>query len=316
MQHPIPHHPPLAVPDPPRSIRHTRDVVYNQSSKANEREKHSPDAPEPEQGFGELRHYVPQDLLDVSFPVSRRGYDRQVVDAYIERVNRVIAELKVRASPPAAVRHALDQAEVKVQGLLQAAREAAEEITASARQEADESTARAKAEAVTLVVNASAEADRTKAEADELIATARTDADDTLAKAHAGADEMLVSARAEAENTLARSSAEADDRLQRLQEEVAARREEAETHLREIQADTEAVWKQRRELLDDIRRMAGGLVDVADAAAARIQRREPAGPEEVTLEPEAGDAIESRGVATGESTPARRAVRSQEDGGE
>ena len=287
-------------------------MVYNQSSKAEEREKHSPDAPEPEQGFGELRHYVPQDLLDVSFQVSRRGYDRQAVDAYIERVNRVIAELKVRASPPAAVRHALDQAEVKVQGLLHAAREAAEEITASARQEADESTARAKAEAVTLVVNASTEADRVKAEADELIATARTDGDATLAEAHAGADEMLVNATAVAEDTLARSSAEADERLQRLQEELAARREEAEMQLREIQADTEAVWKQRRGLLDDIRRMAGGLVDVADAAAARIQRREPAGPEELTLEPEVGDETEPRRVETDESIPAQPGARSQE----
>jgi DivIVA domain-containing protein len=289
-------------------------VVDDELSKADEREKHSPDAPEPEHGFGELRHYVPQDILDVTFPVSRRGYDRQAVDAYIKRVNRVIAELKVRTSPPAAVRHALDQAEVKVQGLLQAAREAAEEITASAQQEAEESTARAKAEAVKLVVNASAEADRAKAEADELIATARTDGDDTLAKAHAGADEMLVNARAEAENTLARSRAEADQRLQRLQEKLAALREEAETQLREIQADTEAVWKQRRELLDDIRGMAGGLVDLADAAAARIQRREPAEPEEMALEPEAGDETEPRRIATAESTPATPAVRSQEDG--
>jgi DivIVA domain-containing protein len=278
-------------------------VVYDQSSKADEAQH----------GFGELRHYVPQDLLDVSFPVSRRGYDRPAVDAYIERVNRVIAELKVRASPPAAVRHALDQAEVKVQGLLQAAREAAEEITASARQDADESTAEAKAEAVKLVVNARAEADRTKAEADALIATERTDADETLAKAHARADEMLVNATAEAEDTLARSSAEAEERLQRMQEELAALREEAETQLREIQADTEAVWKQRRELLDDIRGMAGGLVDLAEAAAARIQRREPAGPAEVTLEPEAGDETEPRGVATDESTPAMPAGRSQED---
>ncbi len=284
------------------------------SSKADEGKDFSPTAPEQEQGFGELRHYVPQDLLDVSFPVSVRGYERRAVDAYIKRVNRVIAELKVRASPPAAVRHALEQAGEKVQGLLQAARDAAEEITASARQEAEESTARAKAEAAELVVNTSAEADRVKTEADELIANARTEADDTVAKATAEADEMLADARAEAQNTLARSQAEADERLQRLQEELAALREEAETHLREIQADTEAVWKQRRELLDDIRRMAGGLVDVADAAAARIQRREPSGPEEVTLESEAGDETEPRGVATDESAPAMPAVRSHEDG--
>jgi hypothetical protein len=57
-----------------------------------------------------------------------------------------------------------------------------------------------------------------------------------------------------------------------LQAELAALREEAETHLRETQADTEAIWKQRSELLEDIREMAGALVDLADAAAARIQR--------------------------------------------
>jgi DivIVA domain-containing protein len=291
-----------------------RAVVDDEVSKADERSKHSPAAPEQKQSFGALRHYVPQDILDISFPVSVRGYDRRAVDAYIERVNRVIAELKVSASPPAAVRHALEQAGEKVQGLLQAAREAAEEITASARQEAEESSARAKAEAAEFVVNTSAEADRVKTEADELIANARTEADATLAKAKTEAAELLADARAEAQNTLARSQAEADERLQRSQEELAALRDQAETRMREIQADTEAVWNERRELLDDIRGMAGGLVDLANAAAARFPRREPAGPEEEMLEPEAGDENERPGVATGESTRAMPAVGSHEDG--
>jgi DivIVA domain-containing protein len=290
-------------------------VADDELSEADERSKHSPAAPEQKQkqSFGALRHYVPQDILDVSFPASVRGYDRRAVDAYIERVNRVIAELKVSASPPAAVRHALEQAGEKVQGLLQAAREAAEEITASARREAEESSARAKAEAAEFVVNTSAEADRVKTEADELIANARTEADATLAKAKAEAAELLADARAEAHNTLARSQAEAEERLQRSQEELAALRDQAETRLREIQADTEALWKERRELLDDIRGMAGGLVDLANAAAARFPRREP-GPEEELLEPEAGDETESPGVATDESARAMPAVGSHEDG--
>jgi DivIVA domain-containing protein len=250
------------------------------------------------QSFGELQYYVPQDILDVSFPVAVRGYDRRAVDAYVKRVNRVIAELKVRGSPPAAVRHALEQAEDKVQGLLQAAREAAEEITASAQQEAEESTARAKAEAAELTVNTSAEVDRVKAEAEEFVANARREADDTVAKAKSDAGEMLADAKAEAQNILARTQAEADERLQRLHEELAALREEAETRRREIQADTEAVWKERHELLEDIRRMAGGLLDSANAAAARIQRSEPAGPQEETPEFDAGDEIEPRSAAT------------------
>jgi len=246
---------------------------------------------------GELQYYVPQEILDVHFPHSVRGYDRDAVDLYVKRVNRVIAELKVRGSPPAAVRHALEQAEGKVQGLLQAAREAAEEITASAQQEAEETTGRAKAEAAELTVQTSAEADRVKAEADAYSANARTEADDTVAKARSEADGVVASAKEEAENILTRTQAEADERMRRSKEELAALREQAEKRRSELQADTEAVWKERHELLEDIRRMAAGLVDLTNAAAARIQRSEVAEPQEEQLEPDAGDEIEPRGAA-------------------
>jgi len=52
-----------------------------------------------EQGFGELRHYVPAEILNVSFPAAVRGYERHAVDAHIKRVNRLIAEIKVSSSP-------------------------------------------------------------------------------------------------------------------------------------------------------------------------------------------------------------------------
>jgi len=76
-------------------------VADDESPKADEREAEP--APEQERPVGELRHYVPADILNVSFPTSVRGYDRHAVEAYRKRVNRVIAELKVSASPPAAV---------------------------------------------------------------------------------------------------------------------------------------------------------------------------------------------------------------------
>jgi DivIVA domain-containing protein len=224
-----------------------------------------------ERAFGDLQYYVPQDVLDISFPVAVRGYDRRAVDAYIKRVNRVIAELKVRSSPPAAVRHALEEAEGTVQELLQAARSAAEQITSSAQLEAEENTARTKAEAARLVVDTNAEADRMKAEADEHVANAKRQAEATATTAKANADELVAGAKAQAEDIVARAQAEADDRLRRLQEEVTARREEAETRMRELQADTETVWNERHELLEDIHRMSGSLVELAAAAAARIQ---------------------------------------------
>ena len=54
------------------------------------------------QGFGDLRHYVPSDLLNPSFPIAVRGYNRESVEDYVKRANRVIAELKVGSSPRAA----------------------------------------------------------------------------------------------------------------------------------------------------------------------------------------------------------------------
>jgi DivIVA domain-containing protein len=288
------------------------DVVDDELSKEASG-KPSPALAEQAHGFGELRAYVPADLLDVSFPVSVRGYERRAVDAYIERVNRVIAELKVRGSPPAAVRHALDQAGEKVQGLLGAAREAAEEITASARREAEESLARAKAEAAELVVNTSAETDRLSAEAEELIAKARTEAEETIAKARAEAEEVLAEASAEAQNTRARSQAEAEERLQRSKEELAALREQAETRMGVLQADTEAVWKERRELLAGIRATASSLVELSDAAAARFPGQGLAEPEEL-LAAEPGAKPLPPGVAPAASTRATPADASREGG--
>jgi DivIVA domain-containing protein len=208
---------------------------------------------------------VPAAIRNVSFPVSVRGYDRRAVDTYIARVNRLIAELEATRSPEAAIRHALEQAEEQKGGILQRARETAEGITASALQEADGITARAKAEAADIVVNASAEADRTKAEADG----------------------HVVKATTEAEEILARSRKEAEELLERSQEEVAAVREKAEAWAREFHTDTEAVWRQRRELLDDVRELAVRLGNAAGSAAARLPPDEPAEPaEEGELDPE------------------------------
>jgi DivIVA domain-containing protein len=259
-------------------------VVEDESSKAGEPEAElSPAAPERERGFGELRHYVPAELLNVSFPAALRGYDRGAVDAYIGRTNRVIAELKVSASPRAAVTHALEQTEQQVSGLLQRARETGEELTASARQEADEIRAGAKAEAAELLVNVGVEADGIKAEAEELIAKARTEAED-----------ILVRSRLEGENRLAHARTKGEEQRQQVEEELAALRDQAETRMRELQADTEEVWKERDQLLDDIRGRASGLLELANAAAAR----KAAEPEEELLEPETVDDIERAEVET------------------
>jgi DivIVA domain-containing protein len=207
----------------------------------------------------------PNEIRDVSFPSSVRGYDRSAVDAYVRRVNRVIAELEMSSSPRAAVRHALEQVGEQTSTILQRARETAEEITASAGQEAEETTGRAKAEAAEIVLNASAESDRAGADAGKLVAEATAEAEKTRASAKAEADEIVSGARAEGEKSLARA-----------REEVAALRDEAEARLGQLHADIATTWKERRELLDDVRAIAARLEEEAIRAAARVSPGAPA----------------------------------------
>jgi DivIVA domain-containing protein len=190
---------------------------------------------------------VPAELRSVAFPVAVRGYDRRAVDAYVTRVNRVIAELEATRSPQSAVEHALERAEEERSGILEQALDTAEEITAAAQREAEEMTARARAEAVDIVVNASDEADRTKTEADEHVAEARI----------------------EAEKILADSRSEAADRLQRAEAEIGALREEAETWVRALRIDTNAIWGERRDLLGDLHDITAQLQKAASHSAAR-----------------------------------------------
>jgi DivIVA domain-containing protein len=215
-------------------------------------------------GFGDLRHYVPADLLNVSFPIAVRGYSREAVDAYVKRANRVIAELKVSASPRAAVTHALEQTEEQVSGLLQRARETGEQITESASAEGEQIVAKAKAEAAELMVSVSTEADRVKDVAGKELADARAQAED-----------LLERSRLEAESTRAKAEEEAEQRRRRLDEELTGSREQAEARMRELQDDTGEVWSDRDRLLVDVRRMASELLALADGAALRQTQDEP-----------------------------------------
>lgn len=245
----------------------------------------------------ELRDRVPAELRDVDFPLAVRGYDRAAVDAYVRRVNHLIAELEVSRSPRSAVQHALDRASDEVSTILGRAQETAEEITASARKEAEESAARTGAQAAKVLVDANDHAERTRGEADEVLERAKAEAEKTLAGARAQADEILTQARSEG-----------SERLQRSEKEIAVRRELAEARMRDLRADTDVIWKERRELLDDVSAMAARLTDLAGEAAARFPSSEVGDPETVPqtedAEGQPSDGADANaGAPPGESDP-------------
>jgi DivIVA domain-containing protein len=220
----------------------------------------------PEEGGPSERRGVPREIADASFPVSVRGYDRGAVDAYVSRVQELVAELELTRSPEAAVKHALEQVGEQTKGVLAQAGETVEQITIAARQDAEASTARAKHEA-----------------------------EDHVASAKAEAAEILAHSRGEAETTIAQAREKAAKHLQHAREEVAALREAAEERLRELHADTEAVQHERSQLLDDIHEIATRVDDVASAADTRFPR--PEAPEQAAQEhPQPGAAGEAEGT--------------------
>jgi DivIVA domain-containing protein len=237
-----------------RVYSHTRPVVNGEPRDRRERVS-EPGLGEAGRGMGHPRR-VPPEIRNVSFPVSARGYDRRSVDAYIIRVNRLIAELEATRSPGAVLRHALEEAEEQTDAIIQQAREMAAEITSGAWTEAEEITARAKAEAADIVVNADAAADRARAAADAYVARAAE----------------------EAKEILAGSEKEAEERRQRSGKQIAELWEEAETWLSKLRADTEALWGERRALLDDVREIAARLEEAASTAAVRFPSEEAAEP--------------------------------------
>jgi DivIVA domain-containing protein len=190
---------------------------------------------------------VPAAIRNVAFPVAVRGYERRAVDAYVTRVNRAIAELEATRSPQDAVDRALERTQEERSNILAQARGRAADIAAAAHREAEKITAEARAEAADIVVNASADADRTKADADAHVAQAGV----------------------EAEQILADSRTEAAGQLRRAQEEITKLRNEAEEWLQELRADTETIWSERRDLVDDLREIAARL----QAAVSKIRKR-------------------------------------------
>lgn len=210
------------------------------------------------------------EIAEVSFPVSVRGYDRGAVDAYVSRVQDVVAELEATRSPEAAVKQALAQVGEQTKRILEQAGETAEQITAAAERKAADSTARAEQEAESVAAAA-------KAEAAEIVARAQADSEATIAGARKKGADHLQSARAE----------------------TTAMREETEARLRELQADTGSIRRERSQLLNDLHQLSARAEEVAGAADTRFPPQEAA---------ERVDEGEPQGEAAGEGAASEEAA--------
>jgi DivIVA domain-containing protein len=231
--------------------------------------------------------HVPGDVRDVAFHTAVRGYERREVDRYVQRVNRVIAELEIARSPESAVRHALDRVGVQTSGILERARETAEEMIHTARGEAEEATERARAEGREMVAAAREETEKILADAEaqarerveqgerelgacrDTAAETREQAEADLAAASSRADEVLAKANGEAEKIVARADAAAIERRAREQEWLDQLRAQANQEVDALGAERDVIAEERRRMVEEIHELAARLDALADHGAAQ-----------------------------------------------
>jgi DivIVA domain-containing protein len=193
-----------------------------------------------------------EDVREVDFPMALRGYDRAAVDRYVERANRLIAELELSSSPESAVRHALDEVSEETSGLLQRAYETSEEITARSRAKADDRLQQAEQEA-------KATREGAGSDAREMRETAQRET-----------EELRATANREVRDLRETATRETNDLRESAKQQAGQLRAATEARVEELERNAEAVWRERRRLIDDMRAVAQEQLEIAEAAMARF----------------------------------------------
>jgi DivIVA domain-containing protein len=119
------------------------------------------------------------EIASPAFRPAFRGYDRRSVDDYVRRVTEIIAELHASRSPRAAVKRALDRVGRETAGILQNARDTADEITVQSTKRAEERLTEAEREAARLRSEAEAHVRALDAATDEIWVERRRIVDST-----------------------------------------------------------------------------------------------------------------------------------------
>ena len=208
------------------------------------------------------------------FPIAMRGYDRTVVDRYVESINRIIAELEMTASPESAVKHALDEVSEETRDILQHAHETADEITARSRAKADDRLQQAEQEAQQTLADAEKAAEEAREDmlqtAQQVRDAAQREVKELREAALREITNLRNSAVSESEKVKAEARREADKLLGAARTEAGQIRGQAETRARELARNTDTIWRERRRLVDDIRAVGEQLSSMGELEAKRF----------------------------------------------
>jgi DivIVA domain-containing protein len=242
-------------------------------------------------GMGTIeRRQIIDEARQVDFRVAVRGYDRAAVDRYVQRINRLLAELEISSSPESAVRHALTEVSEEAAEILRGARQTAEEVMARCRAEADDKLQQAEREAKETIEAAEHEAkanrEAAKREAKEIREAAQSEARElekmtaheakalreTAQREAAELRETTMSQMAELREAGTREAQQLRAAAQREAEEIrsSASRgatetvERAEVRNRQLAGEAEAIKRECRRLMETVRLAGEQLVAIGE----------------------------------------------------
>ena len=131
---------------------------------------------------------------------------------------------------------------------------------------------------------------------DELVAMASPDAAVRRALEQVGEETGAILQRANesAEQITARARAQAGERLQQAEREADALVADAQARVRQLEAGTEALWRERGALLEELRALGQRVLEVSEAAERRFPARMLRHPEEEEVSEAAAGADTAR----------------------
>jgi len=225
------------------------------------------------------RERLLEEARQIEFPVVVRGYSRVAVDRYVQRMNRLVAELEISSSPESAVRHALAQVSEEAGEVLRRARQTAEEVVARCRAEADDELQQAEREAGETLEAAHREAKETREAAQrdarelrEMITDEAKALRESAQRESAELRETTMGELAELRRAGEREAQQLREAAQREADEVrsSARRaadetlERAQLRNRELGGDAEAMRRECRRLVETVRLAGEHLVAIGE----------------------------------------------------
>jgi DivIVA domain-containing protein len=219
------------------------------------------------------RTFLP-DVTGVEFSNSRRGYDREQVDRYVEQVSRIVVELEAMRSPDAVIERALADVGEETSAILRRARKAAEEIVTDAHTSAQQRAGQAEAQAREITEQADSYSTRVRADADKHLTDARAEAEHLLSSARAEADDLLGRAKARADELVGSARKQADQLAAESSTAAQRTRTEADEYQDRVIRHLEGLAQDRHRLIEDLRKLADQFHRTADRAVEQIPVRE------------------------------------------